>query len=221
LRRGRIARSGIPLMRAEGPLPPSRERPKTSRQIWTQVGAVSAGAHVFYELLSGVAMPFASVIGPVPAATGWGMSTAVVLRMAERADKRHEAVLGVVNGLFLTTVLAHFIHWPKRWRFGVPSLSECEGLCGPILVPYNGILYISGLSAVAGLLENGRRGAVRVAIVPLLGVPVLLRLQRMEFRRLRLQARRNPRWWNRRLQMQPPDRSTSSDPDQQVLGAES
>lgn len=55
-------------------------------------------------------MPFASVIGPVPAATGWGMSTAVVLRMAERADKRHEAVLGVVNGLFLTTVLAHFIH---------------------------------------------------------------------------------------------------------------
>jgi len=103
----------------------------------------------------------------------------------------------------------------------VPSLSECEGLCGPILVPYNGILYISGLSAVAGLLENGRRGAVRGAIVPLLGVPVLLRLQRMEFRRLSLQARRNPRWWNRRLQMQPPDRSTSSDPDQQVLGAES
>ncbi len=75
-----------------------------------------------------------------------------------------------------------------------------------------------GLSAVAGLLENGRRGAVRGAIVPLLGVPVLLRLQRMEFRRLSLQARRNPRWWNRRLQMQPPDRSTSSDPDQQVLG---
>jgi len=98
LRRGRIARSGIPLMRAEGPLPPSRQRPKTSRQICTQVGAVSASAHVFYELLSGVAMPFASVIGPVPAATGWGMSTAVVLRMAERADKRHEAVLGVVNG---------------------------------------------------------------------------------------------------------------------------
>lgn len=71
-------------------------------------------------------MPFASVIGPVPAATGWGMSTAVVLRMAERADKRHEAVLGVVNGLFLTTVLAHFIHWPKRWRFGVPSLSSAK-----------------------------------------------------------------------------------------------
>lgn len=60
-------------------------------------------------------MPFASVVGPVPAAMGWGTSTAVVLRMARRADKRHEAGFGVVNGLFLTAVLAHFIYWPKRW----------------------------------------------------------------------------------------------------------
>lgn len=173
------------------------------------MGAVSLGAHVFYELLSGVAMPFASVIGPVPAAMGWGTSTAVVLRMARRSDKRHAAGFGVVNGVFLTAVLAHFIYWPKRWTLGVPRLSECEGLRGRILLPYNGILYISALSAVAGLLENGRRAALRGAMVPLVGIPVLLRLQRMEFRRLRLQARRNPRWWNRRLQTPQRDRSAS------------
>ncbi len=137
-------------------------------------------------------MPFASVIGPVPAAMGWGTSTAVVLRMARRADKRHEAGFGVVNGLFLTAVLAHFIYWPKRWTLGVPRLSECEGLRATMLLPYNGIPLISALSAEAGLLENG------------------LRLQRMECRGLRIEARRNPRWWNRRLQTPGPDRSTSS-----------
>lgn len=197
-------------MRLEVGLAPYLQRQKSSTRAWTRLGAVSLGAHVFYELVSGVAMPFASVVGPVPAAMGWGTSTGMVLRMARRADRSHDAVFGVVNGMFLTAVLAHFIYWPKRWTVGVPSLSQCEGLRGKILLPYNGILYVSAFSAVAGLFENGRRAAVRGVMVPLVGVPVVLQLQRIEFRRLRLQARRNPRWWNRRLQTPRRDRSKLS-----------
>ncbi|MDT5219143.1 MAG: hypothetical protein QOF15_1248 [Mycobacterium sp.] len=104
-----------------------------------------------------------------------------------------------MNGMFLTAVLAHFIYWPKRWVVGVPNLTECEGLRGRVLLPYNVILYVSAVSAVAGLAENGRYAALRGAAVPLLGVPVLVHIQRIEFRRLRIQARRQPAWWNRRL----------------------
>jgi hypothetical protein len=157
------------------------------------------GTHVFYELGCGVAMPFSSVAGPVPAAVGWAAGTSVALRTAGRTEARYNTVFGVINGMFLTAVLAHFIYWPKRWVWGVPHLTECEGLRGRVVLPYNVILYISAVSAVAGLAENGRYAALRGAAVPLIAVPVLLRIQRVEFRRLRIQARLEPRWWNRRL----------------------
>jgi hypothetical protein len=96
--------------------------------------------------------------------------------------------------------LAHFIFWPKRWSIGMPWLSECEGLRGKPMVPYNGILYVCGLAAVAGLLENGRAGLYGAA-VPLVFVPVLIGVQGAEFQRLQTQARRRPAWWNRRLQV--------------------
>jgi len=158
------------------------------------------GAHVFYELASGVAMPFASLVGPAPAAAAWATSTALVFHTACRGKDVHNNAFGLINGMFLTAVLAHFIYWPKRWIFGVPWLTECEGLRGNLLAPYNAILYVSGVAAVAGLVENGR-GGVRGAVIPPVFVPVLLRIQGIEFRRLRAQARRRPAWWNRRLQV--------------------
>src|SRR3954454_2072007 len=182
-----------------GPLS-ARFATSSSRRPWTRLGALSMGAHVFYELGSGVAMPFASVSGPVPAAVGWATGTSVALRTAGRMERRYDTVFGVMNGMFLTAVLAHFIYWPKRWVGGVPHLTECEGLRGRVLLPYNAILYVSAVCALAGLTENGRRAARHGAAVPFISVPVLLRVQRIEFRRLRIQARRQPRWWNRRLQ---------------------
>jgi hypothetical protein len=167
---------------------------------WTRLGVVSMGAHVFYELGAGVAMPFASLAGPVPAATGWAVGTIAAWRAANQLNERYNTAVCVMNGMFLTAALAHFIYWPKGWVGGIPYLTECEGLHGRILLPYNNILYLSAVSAVAGLAENGRRAGLRGAAVPLIGVPVLLRVQRIEFQRLRTQARRRPGWWNRRLQ---------------------
>jgi len=175
-------------------------RRRLGTRFWTRLGVASMGAHVFYELGSGVAMPFASLAGPVPAATGWAAGTIAAWRTANRVDERYNTVIGVMNGIFLTAVLAHFIYWPKRWINGVPLLTECEGLRGRVLAPYNAILHVSGVAAVAGLLENGRRAAVRGALIPVVSVPVLLQIQKIEFRRLRVQARCNPGWWNRRLQ---------------------
>jgi hypothetical protein len=158
------------------------------------------GAHVFYELACGVGMPFASVAGPVPAVAGWATGSLVALRAAGRGNDRHNAAFGLLNGVFLSAVLAHFLFWPKRWSIGMPWLSECEGLRGKSMVPYNAILYVCGLAAVAGLLENGRAGLYGTA-VPLVFVPWLIGVQGAEFQRLQTQARRRPAWWNRRLQV--------------------
>src|SRR3954466_14122326 len=107
-------------------------RRRLGTRFWTRLGVASMGAHVFYELGSGVAMPFASLAGPVPAATGWAAGTIAAWRTANRVDERYNTVIGVMNGIFLTAVLAHFIYWPKRWINGVPLLTECEGLRGRV-----------------------------------------------------------------------------------------
>jgi hypothetical protein len=106
----------------------------------------------------------------------------------------------LLNGLSLSAVLAHFAYWPKRYVTGVPWLTECEGLRGTVMAPYNAILYISGIAAVGGLRESGRAG-LRGALVPVVTVPLLVAIQHYEFKRLRTQALRRPGWWNRRLQV--------------------
>ncbi|HEX2287088.1 MAG TPA: hypothetical protein VHI10_20075, partial [Mycobacterium sp.] len=54
---------------------------------WTRVGTVAIAAHVFYELANGVAMPLASVVGPVPASAGWASGSAVLYRAAARRPR--------------------------------------------------------------------------------------------------------------------------------------
>jgi hypothetical protein len=169
------------------------------RRPWTRLGVVSMGAHLYYELAAGVAMPLSSLAGPAPAAAVWATGTACSYAAAGRRDQRSDNAFGILNGLFLSAVAAHFIYWPKRWVGGVPYLVECEGLRGRVVAPYNGILYVSAVAAVAGLVEN-RRAGLRGGVLPLVVVPVLLRAQRAEFRRLKTQAHRDPAWWNRRLQ---------------------
>lgn len=166
---------------------------------WTRLGTVTIAAHGFYELASGVAIPSASVAGPAPAALGWAAGSLWAFRAAGQQNDSHNFRFGMLNGMFVTAVLAHFIFWPKRWVTGLPWLTECEGLRGRLIAPYNAILYVSAIAGVAGVLENGRAG-MRGAAIPVVFLPVLLRVQGVEFRRLRNQARQRPRWWNRRLQ---------------------
>jgi hypothetical protein len=173
----------------------------TVQRRWTRLGVVGIGAHVFYELVCGVGMPLASVAGPAPAAVSWAAGTTYAFRVTARDRKPPgDMAFALLNGLFLSAVLAHFAYWPKRYVKGVPWLTECEGLRGTVMAPYNLILYLSGIAAVGGLRESGR-AALRGAVVPVVLVPLLVAIQHYEFKRLRTQALRRPAWWNRRLQV--------------------
>src|SRR3954447_22116074 len=49
---------------------------------WTRLASTALAGHVFFELGAGVGMPFASVLGPVPAAACWAAGTLQVQRAA-------------------------------------------------------------------------------------------------------------------------------------------
>src|SRR3954454_4201845 len=171
---------------------------RAGRRPWTRLGTVGAGAHVFYELLAGVAMPFASRLGPGTAAAMWASRTAAAYHHAGRQPGSRDPAFAVLNGAYLSAVIAHFLGWPRTTKAGLPWLTECEGLAGPVIAPYNAILHMSAVSAIGGLGENRRGGALGV-VVPVVAVPWLLREQRREFGRLLVQAQERPGWWNRRL----------------------
>jgi hypothetical protein len=166
---------------------------------------VGTAAHVFYELASGVGMPAASVVGPVPAVAAWATATAGVLGSAGRADPSHDRAFASLNGLFLAAVIGHYVAWPWTRR-GLPWLADCEGLGSERMPVYNTILYLSGGAALAGLLLENRDGRARAALLAVSLVPVTVVLQRREFRRLQELAWRRPGWWNRRLRRAAPSR---------------
>jgi hypothetical protein len=170
----------------------------SGRRPWTRVGSVGIAAHVFYELAAGVGMPFASRLGPVPAAVCWGAGSAIAFRQAGRQPPSRDAAFAALNGGFLSAVIAHFAGWPRTKLAGLPWLTECEGLTGAPIQPYNVILHVSGVAAVGGLAEN-RRGRVLGVVIAAVLVPWLIGEQHRELGRLRAQARRRPGWWNRRL----------------------
>jgi hypothetical protein len=173
---------------------------------FTRLATAGLAGHVFFELAAGVGMPFASLGGPVPAAVGWAAASGALWRVAGRSSPAADRVLAVADGLGMAAVAAHVAGWPRRRnRLGVPELADCEGL-GPELMPlYNPILQVSAIGALGGLLRENR-AAPRWLGWTLLGlVPVLVRVQHAEHRRLVARAHSRPGWWNRRLQ--PPRRS--------------
>lgn len=67
---------------------------------WTRAAAVLTGAHVFYELGAGVAVPLASRLGVAPAAGLFAVGTAAAVREAGRRPPTDRA-FGALNGLYL------------------------------------------------------------------------------------------------------------------------
>src|SRR3954451_1605403 len=102
----------------------SRGRP------WTKAGAVAVGAHGFYELAAGAAMPYASLAGPLPVAAIYGAGSYGAFRAAGRRPESEDLAFSVLNGLFLSLVLAHFASWPRTSAAGLPWLTESEGIRG-------------------------------------------------------------------------------------------
>ena len=122
---------------------PMQERLRTSpapgsrrRRPWTRLGAVAAAAHVFYEAIAGVAMPYASRVGPLPAGILYLGSVVAVYREAGRQPRNHDTTFSMVNGVFLSMVIGHFASWPRRSVGGLPWLEECEGRSGRLMPAY-------------------------------------------------------------------------------------
>jgi hypothetical protein len=166
---------------------------------WTRLGVLAVTGHLAYELASGVGVPLASRVGVTAASAGYMLSSVVTYRAAGRLPAPvGDRWFAVANGLFASAVISHFTSWPTTTRGGLPWLSECEGLEGKVVGPYNVLLYVSALAAVGGAIEN--RSASRWFVLStLIAVPVLRRGTPPEYERLLAQAVERPRWWNRRL----------------------
>jgi hypothetical protein len=173
---------------------------------FTRLATAGLAGHVFFELAAGVGMPFASLGGALPASAGWAAACGALWRTAGRSSPAADRVLAVADGMGLAAVAAHLAGWPRRRnRLGLPELADCEGL-GPELMPlYNPILQVSALGALGGLSRENRAAPWWLGWTALSLVPVLIRVQHAEHRRLVARAGSRPRWWNRRLQ--PPRRS--------------
>jgi hypothetical protein len=169
------------------------------RRPWTRLAGAAMAGHVFFELGAGVGMPFASVVGPAPAAAAWAAG-AVQLQRAAGSPSTDRA-LAVANGLSMTAAAAHLAGWPRRrTRLGLPWLTDCEGLGPELMRWYNPIVYAGGVGALAAVLTERGTAPRWLGLLPLALVPALVRVQHAEHERLRRQAGRRPDWWNRRLQ---------------------
>ncbi len=160
---------------------------------------LSVAGHLAYELVGGVAVPLASRVGVTAATTGYAASAFAAYRAAGRLPTpRGDRRFAVANGLFASAVVSHFTSWPTTTRAGLPWLTECEGLEGRLIGPYNALLYVSAVAAVGGAVEN-RRAWRWFALTPLVLVPLLRWETPPVYERLLTQAAERPRWWNRRL----------------------
>jgi hypothetical protein len=175
-----------------------------SRRPFTRLATAGLAGHVFFELAAGVGMPFASVLGPLPAAIGWASGSAALGRLAGRSAPSGDRMLAVANGLGAAAVVGHLAGWPRRrtWA-GLPWLVDCEGLGPELMRWYNPIVYVSGVGAVGGLLRENRGAPPWLGWSMLAAVPLLVRVQHAEHSRLRALAGTRPGWWNRRLQERP------------------
>jgi hypothetical protein len=107
-------------------------------------------------------------------------------------------MFAALNGVFLAAVVNHYTRWPRDAERRVPWLVECEGLRGRVIGPYNVMLQAAFLCSLAGLVENreGWHWGLGLAVGTF---PLFRWATPREYDRLVEQARRRPRWWNRRL----------------------
>ena len=166
----------------------------------TRLTVASLVGHLAFELIAGVGMPLASILGPYAAAGVWTLATGGVWRVARAGRESDDELLSAVNGFGVAAVAAHLAGWPtRRTRIGLPWLRECEGLEPELMPYYNVILYLSAAAAIVAIARENRTAPRHVALAMVGLVPVLIEYQHWEHRRLLRNAHGRPRWWNRRL----------------------
>ena len=171
-------------------------RHRVSRPL-SLLAVAGTAAHHSFELGNGVGLVWQPELGLGRAGTFWAVELGLWSWLAARGGKRWDPVLAMLAGSGLAGVVVHFTLWPWKWnRFGIPVLTEAEGLPPSRLPAYNAILGVWGLASILSLLEltpNRRRWA----LTGLAALPVLRLSARHHFNWALAQAEENPAWWNR------------------------
>jgi len=170
--------------------------------------AAGTAAHHGFELGNGIGLVWQPELGLTGSGAFWVVELGLWFLVAARGSRRWDGVLALLSGAGLAGVIVHFTLWPwRRNRFGIPVLTEAEGLPPSRLPAYNTILGLWGLASILSLLElsPSRR---RWALVGLAGLPLLRRSARHHFAWATTEADVHPAWWNRGLRSGTPARST-------------
>ncbi|HWE71141.1 MAG TPA: hypothetical protein VG205_12285 [Acidimicrobiales bacterium] len=161
------------------------------------VAVAGTAAHHGFELGNGVGLVWQPELGLGGAGAVWTVQLGLWSWMAARGGRQWDRVLAMLAGSGMAGVVVHFILWPwKRNRFGIPALTEAEGLPASRLPAYNTILGVWGLTSALSLLElsPSRR---RWALIGLVALPVFRLSARHHFNWAVVQSEENPAWWNR------------------------
>jgi hypothetical protein len=172
------------------------------------VAVAGAAAHHGFELGNGVGLVWQPELGLGGAGALWVVQLGLWSWMAARGGRKWDRVLAMLAGSGVAGVVVHFTLWPwKRNRFGLPVLTEAEGLPASRLPAYNTILGVWGLASALSILElsPARR---RWALVGLIALPVFRVSARHHFTWASAQSAENPAWWNRGFRAGRPDAST-------------
>jgi hypothetical protein len=108
-------------------------------------------------------------------------------------------VLAFLAGLAVGGAAVHYTLWPSRRKFGLPVLTQAEGLKPELLPAYNAVLYAWALAALTSLAVETPHGVRKWAPVGILAAVPLRFSARHHFTWIKEQARRSPAWWNRAL----------------------
>jgi hypothetical protein len=173
---------------------PSRRR--VARPL-SLVAVAGTAAHHGFELGNGVGLVWQPELGLGGAGALWVVQLGLWSWMAARGGRKWDRVLAMQAGSGVAGVVVHFTLWPwKRNRFGIPVLTEAEGLPASRLPAYNTILGVWGLASALSVLElsPSRR---RWALVGLVALPIFRVSARHHFKWASAQSTENPAWWNR------------------------
>lgn len=155
----------------------------------------ATSAHQLFELLAGSGVIGQARVG-LPAAAGASALLDAAWIAAAMDRERWDRTLAAGAGMAVVAPVLHYTLFPSTLRRGLPTLLEAEGLDGPALAAYNGLLYVWAVAGLVGL----SRVPVGVRRWALLGVVLATAFRHVAEEHLewiQQEARRNPRWWNR------------------------
>jgi hypothetical protein len=113
-----------------------------------------------------------------------------------------DGALAFLVGASLAGAGVHFVMWPATRRpagkwWGVPVLTEAEGLRGRQLPAYTAVLYAWVAAALVALLAGTPARSGRYVVLGLLTGPPFRASARHHFEWLHSEAQERPSWWNR------------------------